>query len=45
MAEAFYKAMGWDLSTGLPAPERLERLNLNEVIAALHPDRSLRSGA
>lgn len=45
MVEAFYKAMGWDLSTGLPDLERLERLNLNEVIAALHPDRSLRSGA
>jgi aldehyde:ferredoxin oxidoreductase len=44
MAQAFYKAMGWDLSTGLPDPERLERLKLDEVVAALHPDRSLRSG-
>ena len=45
MAEAFYKAMGWDLSTGLPDPERLERLKLDEVVAALHPNRSPRSGA
>jgi aldehyde:ferredoxin oxidoreductase len=44
IAQAFYKAMGWDLSTGLPDLERLERLKLDEVVAALHPDRSPRSG-
>ncbi len=44
MATAYYKAMGWELSSGLPDPDRLERLGLHEVIEALHWDRSLRSG-
>jgi aldehyde:ferredoxin oxidoreductase len=43
MARAYYEAMGWELSSGLPDPARLERLGLHEVIEALHPDRSLRS--
>jgi aldehyde:ferredoxin oxidoreductase len=42
MARAYYDAMGWDLSSGLPDPARLERLGLHEVIEALHPDRSMR---
>jgi aldehyde:ferredoxin oxidoreductase len=42
MAKAFYEAMGWDLSTGLPDPARLERLGLSEVNGALNPERSLR---
>ncbi len=42
MAQAFYKAMGWDLSTGQPDPARLERLGLSEIIGALNPDGSLR---
>jgi aldehyde:ferredoxin oxidoreductase len=45
MAEAFYKAMGWDLFSGLPDPERLKRLQLDEVVATLHPELSPRSGA
>jgi aldehyde:ferredoxin oxidoreductase len=45
MAKAYYEAMGWDLSTGLPDPARLEGIGLHEVIAALHPDRTLRSGS
>ncbi len=41
MAQAYYKAMGWDLLSGLPDPGRLERLGLHEVIEALHTDSSL----
>jgi len=43
MAKAFYEAMGWDLSTGLPDPARLEHLGLSEVMGALNPDGSLRN--
>ena len=39
------EGMGWDPSTRLPDPERLQRLKLDEVVAALHPDRSPKSGA
>lgn len=40
MAAAFYEAMGWDVSTGMPDPTRLERLDLSEVPAALEQQRA-----
>ncbi len=30
--DSFYTAMGWDLETGLPKPETLERLGLTDVV-------------
>ncbi len=38
MAKAFYGAMGWDLATGRPDRERLHRLGLADVAAALDPE-------
>ncbi len=40
MAAAFYEAMGWDVSTGMPDPTRLERLDLSEVPGALEQQRA-----
>ena len=39
MARAYYEAMGWDISTGMPHRERLERLGLDEVIAGLYRNK------
>jgi aldehyde:ferredoxin oxidoreductase len=36
MARAYYEAMGWDVSTGMPHRERLERLGLDEVLSELY---------
>jgi aldehyde:ferredoxin oxidoreductase len=35
MARPFYDAMGWDLETGMPDPQRMERLGLADVMEAL----------
>jgi aldehyde:ferredoxin oxidoreductase len=40
MASAYYEAMGWDVSTGLPHKERLEGLGLDDVLSALYNHRN-----
>jgi len=30
--DSYYKAMGWDIATGIPKPEKLEELNLDWMI-------------
>ena len=36
LARSYYEAMGWDLETGKPSCERLERLGLDDVIKELY---------
>jgi aldehyde:ferredoxin oxidoreductase len=35
MLENYYKLMGWDVKTGKPLPETLEKLDLKELIKDL----------
>jgi hypothetical protein len=35
MARPFYNALGWDLKTGMPAPQRMEALGLSDVMETL----------
>lgn len=37
LARSFYQAMRWDLETGKPEIEHLQKLKLNEVVEALYP--------
>jgi len=36
LAESYYEAMGWDSATGKPYRERLEKLDMKEVIEGLY---------
>jgi aldehyde:ferredoxin oxidoreductase len=33
MVDEYYSQMGWDVATGLPLPETLQRLNITEEFA------------
>jgi hypothetical protein len=35
MAQPFYDALGWDMETGMPDPDRMESLGLTDVMEAL----------
>lgn len=37
MLRNYYEKMGWDVATGVPLPETLRNLGLNEVVAQLWP--------
>jgi aldehyde:ferredoxin oxidoreductase len=38
MVEDFYEAMGWDRDTGVPLPDTLRRLGLDDLIPDLYPE-------
>jgi aldehyde:ferredoxin oxidoreductase len=33
LVKEYYEAMGWDVETGVPARERLEKLGLSELVS------------
>jgi aldehyde:ferredoxin oxidoreductase len=35
MKDAYYQVRGWDLATGIPTPDKLRKLDLEEVIPHL----------
>jgi aldehyde:ferredoxin oxidoreductase len=38
MKDAYYELRGWDKTNGIPLPEKLRQLNLEEIIPDLWPD-------